>query len=108
MSKKAPNTQLLGETLTLYYRLGCELHNTYPNGRYTHQLSQGMLALNISEMDFECWEAINHTLKNKITPVTIRVFMAAKRAGMFSVVVYSYEGWKLTVFCSPLVHGQIL
>ncbi|XP_063615900.1 uncharacterized protein LOC134789117 [Penaeus indicus] len=75
MSPKAPNIQLLGETLTRHYRLSCELYNTYPIGRFTHQLSQGNLEINISDTDADHIEALCHTLQNKVTPLQIFIYI---------------------------------
>ncbi|XP_027224853.2 centrosomal protein of 78 kDa [Penaeus vannamei] len=75
MSPKAPNIQLLGETLTRHYRLSCELYNTYPIGRFTHQLSQGNLEINVSDIDLDHLEALCHTLQNKVTPLQVFIYI---------------------------------
>ncbi|CAL4082038.1 unnamed protein product, partial [Meganyctiphanes norvegica] len=79
MSPKAPEPQELGETLTRHYRLACELCNTYPVGRYTHQFSQGNLHVNVAEIEPEQLEAICYTLNNKVTPVGINFYIPNKR-----------------------------
>lgn len=79
MGLKAPESQELGETLTRHYRLSCELCNTYPVGRYTHQFSQANLHINLSEVEPEQLEAICHTLNSKLTPIGIIFFVPNKR-----------------------------
>lgn len=81
MSPKAPNIQLLGETLTRHYRLSCELYNTYPISRFTHQFSQGNLELNISDLDLDQLEALCHTLQNKVTPLQIFIYIPPGKEG---------------------------
>lgn len=81
MSPKAPNIQLLGETLTRHYRLSCELYNTYPIGRFTHQLSQGNLEINISDIDLDHLEALCHTLQNKVTPLQVFIYIPPGKEG---------------------------
>lgn len=81
MASKSLNLQLLGETLTRHYRLACELYNTYPVGRFTQQFSQGNLDLSLSEVDLEHLEALCHTIQNKITPLSIQVYISAVKEG---------------------------
>ncbi|XP_069939837.1 uncharacterized protein [Cherax quadricarinatus] len=77
MSSRSPNLQLLGETLTRYYRLACELYNTYPIGRFTNQLSKGNLELNLAEVDIDHLEALCHMFQNKLSPLYIHIYVSA-------------------------------
>ncbi|XP_042220209.1 uncharacterized protein LOC121865002 isoform X2 [Homarus americanus] len=92
MSPKSPNLQLLGETLTRHYRLACELFNTYPVGRFTHQFSQGSLDLNLSEIDLEQLEALCHTLQNKIAPLNIHIYIPDGKEAALKVIHRILQG----------------
>ncbi|XP_064095343.1 uncharacterized protein LOC135207485 [Macrobrachium nipponense] len=72
MARKTADMQLLGDTLTRQYRLACELYNTFPVGRTTHQLSQGNLLTDLSTVDHDHMEALCHLLQNKVTPQTLK------------------------------------
>ncbi|XP_068219500.1 centrosomal protein of 78 kDa-like isoform X2 [Palaemon carinicauda] len=72
MARKNADLQLLGDTLTRQYRLSCELYNTFPIGRITHQLSQGNLFVDLSTVDHDHLEALCHLLQNKVTPQMLK------------------------------------
>ncbi|XP_045603784.2 uncharacterized protein [Procambarus clarkii] len=95
MSPKSPNHQLLGETLTRYYRLACELYNTYPIGRFTHQLSRGSLDLSLSEVDLDHLEALCHIVQNKITPLDIHIYIPALKEVGLRVIQRILQGISL-------------
>ena len=81
MAKKSPELQHLGETLTRQYRLACELYNTFPVGRLTHQLSQGNLCVDLSAIDHDHMEALCHLLQSKTTPIMLKFSIPTSKEG---------------------------
>ncbi|XP_063878036.1 centrosomal protein of 78 kDa-like [Scylla paramamosain] len=99
----AGKPELLGETLTRHYRLSCELFGTYPLPHFTHQLSQGSLDLHLDTVDLDHLEALCHTLKNKVSPSSLRVIVpTAKEVSpmMARVVERAVEGVGVCVVVS--------
>lgn len=82
----AVKPELLGETLTRQYRLSCELFSTYPLAHFTHQLSQGSLDLHLDKVDLDHLEALCHTLKNKVSPLSLRVIVPTGKKGVCIVL----------------------
>ncbi|KAK7076058.1 hypothetical protein SK128_013758 [Halocaridina rubra] len=83
MASKTPDMQLLGDTLTRQYRLACELYNTYPTGRFTHQFSQGTLTITLSTVDHDHLEALCHALQNRVTPLILKMEIPRSKEGEF-------------------------
>ena len=83
----AVRPELVGETLTRQYRLSCELFSTYPQAHFTHQLSQGSLDLHLDKVDLDHLEALCHTLKNKVSPSSLRVIVPPDKKGVCDIFV---------------------
>ncbi|MPC60765.1 hypothetical protein E2C01_054821 [Portunus trituberculatus] len=86
----AEKPELLGETLTRHYRLSCELLGSYPVPHFTHQLSRGSLDLHLDTVDLDHLEVLCHTLKNKVSPSSLRISVPKANEGVLSVCVCQY------------------
>ncbi|XP_076055810.1 uncharacterized protein LOC143033964 isoform X2 [Oratosquilla oratoria] len=67
------DTTALGEVLTNQYRLSCELCNTYPVWRVTHQLSRGLLDIDIMALSTQDWVSLCSAITNRCTPSKISI-----------------------------------
>ncbi|XP_045124242.1 centrosomal protein of 78 kDa-like isoform X4 [Portunus trituberculatus] len=85
MARMTEKPELLGETLTRHYRLSCELLGSYPVPHFTHQLSRGSLDLHLDTVDLDHLEVLCHTLKNKVSPSSLRI--SVPKANEVSAVV---------------------
>ncbi|KAK3854286.1 hypothetical protein Pcinc_039227 [Petrolisthes cinctipes] len=92
MPSKNLNLPLLGETLTRNYRLSCELYDTYPKGRFTHQLSHATLSLDLADLDGSHLEALCHTICNKLSPISIQVSISPAKDVGVKIIERMVEG----------------